>query len=316
MDISTHEVKPSVEQKTLFYNTIEKLKKHQKLKSQLIPYLENNHPSLLKNNARKERIQECCNIVSFKRYLETGDIQLSSSTFCKYDRICIACATKRAMRMIKRFATGIKENGLWTKKRYYIVLTIKHSKDDTLEDLLNRLMQYKDRLARNYRNSKRPNQKKKSFFAQFDGMVTSIEVSHKGNNGWHPHINILACSDQLISIETWKHIRWSTSPQLLEERKEISEWSYIHNIRQINVTTDHFNRNGIGEVFKYAIKFSDLTIEQLAYVMVVQDKYHYRFFATYGCFRKRNLQDHRYNGLHWKEWIGLYAEWGYWFKNT
>lgn len=65
-------------------------------------------------------------MIAFRRYLETGDVQLVSSNFCKYDRICIACATKRAMRMIKKFKDGIQKHELYEKKRYYIVLTIRH----------------------------------------------------------------------------------------------------------------------------------------------------------------------------------------------
>jgi hypothetical protein len=72
----------------------------------------------------------------------------------------------------------------------------------------------------------------------------------------------------------------------LSEWKQITDnTSYIHNIRHIEVTKDHFSRSGIGEVFKYAIKFSDLTVEQLAEVMSVQMRKQYRFFATYGIFR-------------------------------
>jgi hypothetical protein len=84
--------------------------------------------------------------------------------------------------MIKKFKQGIEDYYLYNKKRYYIVLTINHKKEDTLSDLMGRLMLYKERLARAYRNSKRDKQKTKSFFNQFDGMVISIEVSHNGTS--------------------------------------------------------------------------------------------------------------------------------------
>lgn len=71
-------------------------------------------------------------------------------------------------------------------------------------------MSYKEKLARAYRNSKRDNQKHKSFFSQFDGMIISIEMSHKGKNGRHPHINILACSDIDIQIDIDKY-DWNRS---------------------------------------------------------------------------------------------------------
>lgn len=116
-------------------------------------------------------------------------------------------------------------------------------------------------------------------------MVVSIEIAHRGKNGWHPHINILACSDNEIPIEK-TYTRGTTNPGLLNEWKLLTNGtSYVHNIRKIEVQKDHFSRSGIGEVFKYAIKFSDLTVEQLAEVMAIQMKNKYRFFATYGAFR-------------------------------
>lgn len=299
---TTKEVKPSEQQKKVYYSAIQKLEKHQRLKAQLLPYLEANHPHLLSNQLRHDRIKECCNVISFRRYLETGDVKLSSSTFCKYDRICIACATKRAMRMIKKFSLGIDQYKLWNKNRYYIVLTIQHKQTDTLEELLARLMKYKEQLARNYRNSKRSSQKNKSFFSQFDGMVISIEVAHKWTNWRHPHINILACTDNEIQIDS-KFYRWTTNDQLLNERKTITSWSYIHNIRKINVTTKHFSRSGVWEVFKYAIKFSDLTVEQLSQVMIAQDLHQYRFFATFGIFRWWKLDEKQKQWGDWKEGV-------------
>lgn len=286
---------------------MKKLERSQKLKEKLIPYLERNLPHLLANKHRSHRIRECCNQVSFRRYLESGDVQLVSANFCKYDRICIACATKRAMRMIKKFSQGIEEHQLYDKKWYYMVLTIKHKKEDSLTDLMDRLMLYKERLARAYRNSKRDWQKKKSFFNQFDGMVISIEIAHKGKNWRHPHINILACSDNTIPIKDWYYARWATNDNLMQERKTMTDGtSYIHNIRPIEVRKDHFSVSGIGEVFKYAIKFSDLEVAQLAEVMGVQHCKKYHFFATYGIFRGWKLgEGKQYQGER-KEAVFLY----------
>lgn len=299
---------PNEVQKKVFFSTRDKFIKSQKLKNELIPYLEANHPGVLRNPNRKQRIRECCNMIAFRRYLETGDVQLVSANFCKYDRICIACATKRAMRMIKKFSQWIQENNLYDKKRYYIVLTISHKEWDTLSELMDRLMLYKEKLARAYRNSKRDKQKSKSFFAQFDGMVMSIEIAHKWRNGRHPHINILACSDNDISTES-KFIRGNTNQKLLDEWKEMTNGtSYIHNIRRIEVQKDHFSRSGIWEVFKYAIKFSDLTVEQLAEVMVAQHKHQYRFFATYGIFRGWKIWEWSTYQWSWSEWVFLYND--------
>lgn len=295
--------------------TLLKLKKSQKLKKELFEYLAIHKPHLLNHSMKANRIKECSNIVAFRENLETWKRELLSANFCKYDRICIACATKRAIRMIKRFEQGIRENDLYKKKRYYIVLTIKHWKNDKLEDLLEKLMRWKQKMARNFRNSKRSKQKSKSFFHYFDWMVISIEVSHKWKHWRHPHINILACSDYDIPIEK-RYTRWTTNEQLKQERLKITWDSYVHNIRQINVSSDHFTTSGIGEVFKYAIKFSDLTVAQLAEVMDVQHKKWYRFFSTYGIFRGWKVDDKREKWGSWKRWVFLYdeSEWEYYLK--
>ena len=83
--------------------------------------------------------------------------------------------------MIQRFEKFIREKDLTGKNWYYIVLTIKHDYNDKLENLLSKLTKSKDKLARDYRNGKRLNHKTKSFFSQFDGMVSSIEVTKNKN---------------------------------------------------------------------------------------------------------------------------------------
>lgn len=102
---------------------------------------------------------------------------------------------------------------------------------------MEQVMRYRSQIARNYKNSKRMNQQKKSFFYKFDGMVMSLEVSKK--NAWHPHINILACTDKEIIIESWKDKYGKnqyTNGQLKIEWKDITNGSFIHHIRKINPT--------------------------------------------------------------------------------
>lgn len=283
-------------QKLLVRRTINKLTKSQKNKILLLDYIEQHKPHLLRHSAKKRRIRECCNMAVFRKDLESWHKSLMSANFCKYDRICIACATKRAIRMIKRFEQWIANNSLYGKKRYYIVLTIKHTKDDQLKDLMEKLMEAKKVMARKYRNSKRSNHKNKSFFHYFDGMVISIEISHRWKNWRHPHINILSCSDYNIPVDIGKYRSANKNEPSKTNEKLKNEWlaitwdSYIHNIRKINVKSNHFTTSWIGEVFKYAIKFSDLSIPQLAEVMEIQNNKKYRFFSTYWIFRWWSLQ--------------------------
>lgn len=151
---------------------------------------------------------------------------------------------------------------------------------------MNQVMQYKRQICINYRNSKRPTQKKKSFFHNFDGMIASIEVSKK--NIRHPHINRLTCTDKNIPIHTWKDKRWKqhhNNLKLKKERKNITNGSFIHYINKIDVTKNQYNRSWLWEVFKYALKFQDLEMKDLAEFIRLQNLNQYRLLASYRYFR-------------------------------
>lgn len=273
----------------LIQRTIEKFRRSQEKKRELIQYLIKNKPNLIKSVWKRKRIKDCWNVLLFEQ-LTNWKHKLKSGSFCKYDKFCLACSTRRAIKMIQRFENFIKDNNLTTKNWYYIVLTIRHKNTDSLESCLSKLTKAKDKLARNYRNSKRATQRSKSFFSQFDGIVSSIEVT-KNRNGRHPHLNLLACTDNEIQIDKNKYSsiggKWSnTNENIIKEWKRYTGDSFIHNIRKIDVSQNHFSLNGIGEVFKYAIKFSSLDVDQLASIVELQQKKKYRFYDTYGIFRR------------------------------
>lgn len=277
------------EPKDLITRTVKKFRKSQEKKRELIQYLIKNKPNLIKSIWKRKRIKDCWSVLLFEQ-LANGEHKLKSGSFCKYDKFCLACSTRRAIKMIQRFEQFIKEKNLTTKKWYYIVLTIRHNSNDGLEQLLSKLTTAKDKLARNYRNGKRTNQNTKSFFSQFDGMVSSIEVT-KNTNGRHPHINLLVCTDNAVQID---HNRYrsvggkdsNTNEQIRSEWKKITGDSYIHNIREIEISKDYFSLKWIWEVFKYSIKFSSLAVDQLAEIVELQQRKKYRFYDTYGIFRK------------------------------
>ena len=56
-------------------------------------------------------------------------------------------------------------------------------------------------------------------------------------------------------------------------------------MREITVTDGYFDRKGIGEVFKYAVKFSTLDVPHLVELIELQHTRKYHFFSTYGIFR-------------------------------
>ena len=167
--------------------TVVKMLRSQAKKKEIIEYILEHHPDLLANPVRRLRVRDCCNVLRFVNYGE-GKSKLYKANFCKYDKFCLACATRRSIKKIQQFVQGIYDNWLEKKNWYHITLTIRHKKHHSLEELLDRIMAYKKELSQSVRNSKRKTQKKESFFAQFDGIVSSIEVTYTKKNGRHPHI--------------------------------------------------------------------------------------------------------------------------------
>lgn len=66
---------------------------------------------------------------------------------------------------------------------------------------------------------------------------------------------------------------------------EITWDSFCVAMRPIDISKNHYERTGIAEVFKYAIKFSQLDVPQLVHLIDIQKRRQYRFYPSYWCFR-------------------------------
>lgn len=163
-------------------------------------------------------------------------------------------------------------------------------------------MKCKETLTQRVRNSKRENQSKQSFFSQFDGIVSSIEVTYNQKSWRHPHIHILACSDNNIQIEYSPRLRTKSNRKLQKERYSITKDSYSVAMRKVNVAKGYFDKQGMAEVFKYAVKFTTLSIPKLVELVILQKKKNYRFYASTGIFRWWRIKEKSQNPQYlWKK---------------
>jgi hypothetical protein len=100
----------------------------------------------------------------------------------------------------------VKKNKLEKKNWYFITLTVKHTGAVKLEDVMTKLLKAREKISRNFRNSKRQEAKTKSFFSKFDGLISSIEIKpSEYGNGRHPHLHIACCTDEEIPIDIGKY---------------------------------------------------------------------------------------------------------------
>jgi len=286
---------------SLLERTVAKMEKSQEKKKEIVAYMEQHKPHLLGWVFKSMRIKECCNVLTFRDYLN-GEQKLYSTNFCKYDKFCLACSTRRSIKMIQRFMQWIQQYGLYNKHRYHITLTVKHNRGQDLKTVLDKLCTAKEKLWKRYRNWKRNSQKTKSFMNNFDWIVSSIEVTRNERNWWHPHIHILACSDYELPIVVeypwWKEAH--VNKELQKERYHVTWDSYQISMRKVDVRDGYFDRQWIWEVFKYAVKFSTLDTPHLVDLIELQHCRKYHFFSTYGIFRWWKLdknEDEEENGL-------------------
>ena len=146
-------------------------------------------------------------------------------------------------------------------KPVFITLTVKNGDDllERFEHLENSFQVLKDR--------RRDSEKKGRGFCEFskiDGCVYSYEITNKGN-GWHPHLHMVALVDDWIDRE-----------KLSKEWKAITGDSFIVDVRRLKPTKADLSLNvgeqssnegdymeAFMEVFKYALKFSDMSFENI-----------------------------------------------------
>ena len=272
-------------QDPVMMRTLAKMKKSELKKKELVWYIEKHCPELLWSERRATRIKTCCNYLRFVDHVDWRT-KLHSANFCKYDKFCLACATRRSIKKIQSFIAKIQDNNWESKHWYHVTLTIRHHKWHSLEELMDKLIDCRKRMAQKVRNSRRENHKEESFFALFDWMIASIEVTYSEKSWWHPHMHLLVCSDDEITDIEWSDFLGTKSNRRLQkERYKITTDSYCVAMRKVEVDKHHFERQWIAEVFKYAIKFTTLSIQKLVELMKLQKKRRYRFYSSYGVFR-------------------------------
>jgi hypothetical protein len=217
-------------------------------------------------------LKTCANYLHFRHYPTIEQTRLHSAMFCKKHLFCPSCAIRRASKQIQAYLTKLKvltsENS--SQKLYMITLTVKNG--DDLEERFEHLNSAIKTLSKNRTRAKTG--RHKTEFSKVNGAVGSYEFTNRGN-GWHPHAHIVALCDQ--APDPFK---------LSDEWRKITKDSYIVDVRPID--QDNLLK-GFSEVFKYALKFSDLTYEQQIHAaLTLQGR---RLLFSMGSFRGVQVPD-------------------------
>lgn len=189
------------------------------------------------------KISNCADFLIFKRYLTIDEVRLYAATFCKKHLLCPFCAMRRGAKYLqvykRRLDVILSEQP--NIRAFMITLTVKDG-----ADLLERFGHLRGCLKR-YQQQRRDALKgqKPVEYAKALGGVMSIEVKRGRNSGlWHPHVHMI-----------WLCEETPDKFQLSREWHSITGDSYIVDVREFYGETVV---DGFLEVFKYALKFSDM----------------------------------------------------------
>lgn len=191
------------------------------------------------------KLSNCADFLIFKRYLTVDEVRLHAANFCKKHLLCPFCAMRRGTKYLQaykqRLEVVFQENP--KLRAFMVTLTVKDG-----ESLSERFAHLRAALKK-YKQQRRDALKGQRFveFAKAFGGVHSIEIKRGKNSGlWHPHVHMI-----------WLCEAPPSASQLSKEWLALTGDSYIVDVREFYGESVV---DGFLEVFKYALKFSDMPL--------------------------------------------------------
>lgn len=196
-----------------------------------------------------DKLSHCGHWLKFRHYYTVDQLRLHAADFCKKHLLCPFCAMRRAAKYLRAYLEKLEvvqrdHAGL---KAYMVTLTVKDGED--LAERFTHLRGSMKRLSQARRDHlKAPSKNRHVEFAKAVGGVHSIEFKRgQGSGLWHPHV----------------HMVWLCH-EAPDARKLSQEWHAITGDSFIVDVTEFYDQSdvtkGFIEVFKYALKFSDMPL--------------------------------------------------------
>lgn len=196
-----------------------------------------------------DKLHRCGHWLVFRHYFTVDRLRLRAADFCKKHLLCPLCAIRRGAKYLKAYMDKLaqvqQENlGL---KAYMVTLTVVDGADlsERFKHLRNAMQAM---TAARRRHLSAPSRNRHIEFAKALGGVHSIEAKRGSGSGlWHPHAHMV-----------WLCHEAPDQAKLGREWREFTGDSYIVDVRPFHDQADLIG--GFAEVFKYALKFSDLPL--------------------------------------------------------
>lgn len=210
-------------------------------------YLRDNGTTPRQRKLHKE-LRGCANYLVFNHYYTRDEIRLAKARTCKKHLVCPFCARARGAKLVEKQLERVGQVMAENPKLIpaMLTLTVKNGPDlmERFEHLIGAFRTLQSRRRDWFKKGRGYTE-----FAKINGAVFSVEFTNKGN-GWHPHLHAFVLLDDYID-----------QAALSAEWERITGDSDVVDIRKIKAKKTGTLADGMAEVFKYALKFSDLSLE-------------------------------------------------------
>lgn len=185
-----------------------------------------------------EALGDCGNYATFREYFTIGQTRLAKMCTCRKHLICPLCAIRRGAKALRVYLArvGALRADDPSLKAYMVTLTVKNG-----DDLRERFTHLAGNLRTLHRRRSRNNTDSEVLKAR--SAVWSYEFTQRGR-GWHPHVHAV-----------WLCHQAPDAFKLAREWQALTGDSYIVDVRPMDEADPVA---AFLEVFKYALKFSDL----------------------------------------------------------
>ena len=194
------------------------------------------------------KLNRCGQYLLFRDYFTVGKVRLHAAEFCKKHLLCPLCAIRRGAKLVKAYLDRLQVilSEKPQLKCSLVSLTVKNG-DDLSERFRHLQNGFKkmQQARRSHLRGKGPYVE----LAKAQGAVGSYEFKRGKNSGlWHPHVHMVVLHSNPLSAR-----------QLSTDLLKFTGDSFICDVTPFYDEQDHVS--GFLEVFKYAVKFSDLPLD-------------------------------------------------------
>ena len=235
-------------------------------------------------------LSRCGEYLHFRHYWTVDEVRLHRAEFCKQHLLCPLCAIRRGSKLLSAYLPKFEQVTAANPrlKPALLTVTVKNGEDlgERMAHLRNAL-----RIVKERRRDVRKGNWGASQWGSISGAVGALEVTNKGN-GWHPHAHMLVLLDD-----------WIDQKAMAREWFDITGDSKIVGITRLN--SSRGPAEAFAEVFKYALKFSDLAPDQVwtAARTLARQRLVFSFGSLHGVQVSEELTDEPLDGLPYADFI-------------